>query len=67
MLKTSVALFKFPLLKNFLFEVRPMKELVVNVPESRKKWMVPKLKKVDVETLTASGFSTPSGDGTGFS
>ena len=39
-----------------------MKELVVNVPETRKKWMVPKLKKVDVEALTAAGFSAPADD-----
>lgn len=38
-----------------------------SIVETRKKWVVPKLKKVDVETLTASGFSTPSGDATGYS
>jgi hypothetical protein len=44
-----------------------MEKVVESSPETKKKWVAPKLKKVDVEMLTASGFSTPSGDGTGFS
>jgi hypothetical protein len=44
-----------------------MENVVKSIPETRKKWVTPKLKKVDVETLTASGFSTPSGDANGFS
>jgi hypothetical protein len=44
-----------------------METIVRSIPETRKKWVAPKLKKVDVETLTALGFSTPSGDGSGFS
>lgn len=33
-----------------------------SLPVSKKQWVAPKLKKVDVETLTANGFSIPSGD-----
>jgi hypothetical protein len=44
-----------------------MEKIVESLPVPKKKWIAPKLKKADVETLTASGFSTPSGDATGFS
>ena len=39
-----------------------MEKVSESVPDTRKKWVAPKLKKVDVETLTANGFSNPSGD-----
>jgi hypothetical protein len=44
-----------------------MENVVGSIPEIRKKWVAPKLKKVDVETLTANGRSLPSGDAGGFS
>jgi len=39
-----------------------MESDVKSVLETRKKWVAPKLKKVDVETLTASSFGNPSAD-----
>ena len=39
-----------------------MESDVKSVPETRKKWVAPKLKKVDVETLTANSFNHSSGD-----
>jgi len=44
-----------------------MENVVKSIPETRKKWVTPKLKKVDVETLTANGLSVPSSDGSTFS
>jgi hypothetical protein len=44
-----------------------MEKAVGLIPETRKKWIAPQLKKVDVEALTASGFSTSSSDATHFS
>jgi len=32
------------------------------IPETRKDWIAPKLKKVDVKKITALGADTPSSD-----
>ena len=39
-----------------------MENAAKSIPETRKKWVAPKLKKVDVESLTAAGINHPSGD-----
>jgi hypothetical protein len=44
-----------------------MEKAVESLPVTKKKWVAPKLKKVDVETLTASGVTNPAADGSGFS
>lgn len=44
-----------------------MDKYVELIPETRKDWVAPKLKKVDVKKITASGAITESSDISGYS
>lgn len=44
-----------------------MESRIETTPENRKEWIAPELKKIDIEQITAAGFSIPSTDGTNYS
>jgi hypothetical protein len=43
-----------------------MEDRIETTPETRKEWIAPELKKIDIEQITAAGTNV-FGDGPGFS